>query len=207
MPARAAYRKKVSRLAPPKFRERRNDRGTMGEAERASTIRKPASAATPSTAASLTAGPPRGASIRAKVIAPRPRVASIAPGQSSLRLADSLRLSGTRHNVMHITANAMGRLMKKIQRQEACSTIQPPRTGPSAAVIEVKPDHVPMARPRSLSEKEALSSARLPGTSNAAPAPCTPRAAIKKEIEGASPHKADPTAKRSTPIMKIFARP
>src|SRR5437762_1505486 len=124
MPARAAYRKKVSRLAPPKFRERKSDRGTMGEAERASTIRKPASAATP-----------------------------------------------------------------------------------SAAVIEVKPDHVPMARPRSLSEKEALSSARLPGTSNAAPAPCTPRAAIKKEIEGANPHKADPTANRTIPIMKIFARP
>jgi hypothetical protein len=32
----------------------------------------------------------------------------------------------------------------------------PPSTGPIAAVMEVNPDHVPIARPRSLRGKEAL---------------------------------------------------
>ena len=45
---------------------------------------------------------------------------------------------------------AIGRLIKKTQRHDACSTSHPPRTGPMAAVIAVKPDQVPMARPRSL---------------------------------------------------------
>ena len=45
-----------------------------------------------------------------------------------------------------ITAAASGKLMKNAQRQEACSLSQPPRTGPTAVVIAVKPDHVPPAR-------------------------------------------------------------
>ena len=61
--------------------------------------------------------------------------------------------------------------MKNTQRQEACSISQPPRTGPTAVVIAVKPDQVPMARPRSFSSKEALMMARLPGTRSAAPMP------------------------------------
>ena len=61
--------------------------------------------------------------------------------------------------------------MKNTQRQEACSISQPPRTGPIAVVIEVKPDHVPMARPRASSLKDALIIERLPGTRNAAPIP------------------------------------
>jgi hypothetical protein len=38
-------------------------------------------------------------------------------------------------------------------------------------VIAEKPDQIPIARPRSVSEKEALMIARLPGTSSAAPIP------------------------------------
>ncbi len=47
----------------------------------------------------------------------------------------------------------------------------PPSTGPSAVVIAVKPDQVPMARPRAFSSKDALMIVRLPGTSSAAPTP------------------------------------
>ena len=68
--------------------------------------------------------------------------------------------------------------MKNTQRQEPCSIRKPPRTGPTAAVIEVKPDHVPIARPRSPWRNDAPMMARLPGTSNAAPIPCSPRARI-----------------------------
>ena len=42
----------------------------------------------------------------------------------------------------------------------------------------LKADHVPIARPRSASGNVALMMARLPGTSNAAPTPCTARPAI-----------------------------
>src|SRR5215831_19191146 len=203
MPPRAAYRKRVSRLAAPKFRERKSPKDTMGAGERASTIRKAARAQRPKTALSFTARPPREASIRAKVTAPNPSVASTAPGQSRRPLASGLRLSGTRHRVMHTTAAAIGRLIRKTQRQEACSIIHPPSTGPSAAVIEVKPDQVPIASPRSFSENDALISARLPGTRRAAPAPCTPRAMISHETDEASPQAADANANSTTPRVKI----
>lgn len=45
--------------------------------------------------------------------------------------------------------------MKKTARQETFSISQPLRTGPAAPVIAVKPDHVPMACPRSSLLKEA----------------------------------------------------
>src|SRR5665213_2430579 len=118
-----------------------------------------------------TTNPPFEASMRAKVIAPRLIVANVAPFQSSPRFADSFRLSGTRHSVSQITAAAKGRLIKKTHRHETFCTSQPPSTGPIAAVIAVKPDQVPMARPRSFSENDALIRARLPGTSRAAPTP------------------------------------
>src|SRR5215813_9326662 len=157
-------------LAAVKFRDRKSDMDTIGAGERASTTKKPAKAQTPSRAAILTTIPPCGASINAKVTAPNPRVASTAPGQSNFPLVSGLRLSGTCKRVIH-TTTAIGTLIKKTQRQDACSTSQPPKTGPIAAVIAVNPDQVPMARPRLSSGNEALISARLPGTSKAAPAP------------------------------------
>src|SRR5205807_9710391 len=101
---------------------------------------------------------------------PSPTVARIAPTQSMLRALE-LRLSGIRQTEMAITAAASGRLIKNTHRHEACCTSQPPRTGPIAVVIAVKPDHVPIACPRLFSSKAVLIIARLPGTSNAAPTP------------------------------------
>src|ERR1700685_1719459 len=109
--------------------------------------------------------------MRAYVIAPKPIVASAPPSQSNLLLAVSSRLSGTLHSDSRITTTAIGRLIKKTQRHDACATSHPPRTGPMDAVIAVKADHVPIARPRSLSVYEALMIAKLPGTSSAAPIP------------------------------------
>ena len=108
-----------------------------------------------------------------------PSVAAAAPTMSTRPPAFSSRLSGTRHQVIASTTAASGKLMKKIQRQEACSTSQPPSSGPTPAAMEVKPDHVPMARPLSSLGNEALMRARLPGTSRAAPTPCTARAAMR----------------------------
>ena len=83
----------------------------------------------------------------------------------------------------------------------------PPSTGPAAAVMEVNPDQVPIARPRSFSEKLALISARLPGMSNAPPTPCTPLAIISHRISGETPHNAEAVEKSTTPMTKTLRRP
>src|ERR1700732_4099029 len=75
---------------------------------------------------------------------PSPRVTTSAPGQSTWPPTE-VRLSGIYQSEIVMTAAARGRLMKNTQRQEACSTSQPPRTGPMAVVIAVNPDHVPIA--------------------------------------------------------------
>src|SRR5580693_4973150 len=92
----------------------------------------------------------------------KPTVASKAPVQSTV-VGFAFLLSGTRHSASTITAAAMGTLMKNAQRHEACSISQPPSTGPMAMVMAVKPDQVPIARPRSFSLKEALIIDKLPG--------------------------------------------
>ena len=86
---------------------------------------------------------------------------------------------------------ASGTFRKNTARQLMCSINQPPVTGPIAAVIAVKPDQVPIARPRSASAKVALMMARLPGTRKAAPSPCSARPAMRIRGEVASPHTID----------------
>ena len=66
---------------------------------------------------------------------------------------------------------AIGKLMKNTQRHDATSTSTPPSNGPSAIASVVNEAHCPMARPRRASGKWALKSARLPGTTSAAPTP------------------------------------
>ena len=139
---------------------------------------------------------------------PRPTVARIAPGQSIRFPASfSSRLSGTFHALIARTAAASGTFRKNAQRQERWSMSHPPRTGPAAAVIEVKPDHVPIARPRSLGGKVEARIARLPGTSSAPPTPWTARAAMSCRTSGASPHQTEAPAKTAVPIAKTRLRP
>src|SRR5215470_3556543 len=130
----------------------------MGEAVRASTNTKAAREAKPAIKLPKTETwlQPRLADSRNPYTsAPRPAVAINAPSQSILR-AVWLRLSGMCHREITITAAARGTLMKKTQCHEACSINHPPSTGPSAVVIAVKPDQVPIARPRDSSSKNAL---------------------------------------------------
>src|SRR6202012_1106761 len=86
--------------------------------------------------------PRLGDSTKPVTTAPSPAVARIVPNQS-ICPAPLLRLCGIRQSEIATTATAIGRLRKNAHRQEACSTSQPPSTGPTAAVIAVKPDHVP----------------------------------------------------------------
>ena len=73
--------------------------------------------------------------------------------------------------------------------------------------MAVKPDHVPMARPRSLLPKEALMMDRLPGTRNAAPNPWTERAITSSRMLEASPQPAEAMANKVTPSRNIRLRP
>ena len=155
------------------MRDSNSDNGIIGEGTLPSTTTSAIRQVTPRIKLPKTRGfrqPRLTDSMNPTTTPPSPRVASSAPDQS-IRLALAMRLSGIRQSEMVITANASGRLMKNIDRQETCSTSQPPRTGPMAVVIVVKPDQVPIARPRLFSSKVAPIIARLPGTRSAAPAP------------------------------------
>ena len=85
-----------------------------------------------------------------------------------------------------MTIAASGTFRKNTERQPTCSISQPPATGPMADVIALKPDHVPIARPRSASSNVALMIARLPGTRKAAPTPCAARATMSARVDPAS---------------------
>src|ERR1700733_13058885 len=139
----------------------------MGDADRDSTMTKAIELTTPAVIAAKTMGfdqPRLADSMRPPTRPPRPTVARNAPSQSRSAASADL-LSAIFQNEMPTTASASGMLIKKTQRQDACCTSHPPRTGPMAVVIAVKPDHVPMAAPRVFSSNEALIIDRLPGTS------------------------------------------
>ena len=151
---------------------------------------KPINPAAPSVRLSTTAGsanPRLPPSVKPNTSPNRPPVTSAAPAQSIPPVAVSPRLSGTRQRAITTTSAASGRLRKKIHRQETSSTSHAPRSGPSPAAIELNPAQVPIARPRFSTLKFALMSARLPGTSKAAPMPWTPRARMSWVTSGANP--------------------
>ena len=144
----------------------------------------------------------------AKTIPPNPSTADRPPAQSNRRRCSAAELSGTFQTVSNSTASPIGTLMKNTHRQEPCCVNRPPSTGPTAAVMEVKPDQVPIARPRSSTEKLALINARLPGTSNAPPTPSASGNNQPSNIGRAQPHKAGRQRKKSaTPTAKTLRRP
>ena len=81
-----------------------------------------------------------------------------------------------------------------------------PGYGPAkaAAVMEEKPDHVPIARPRSSRENETLIRARLPGTRSAPPTPWSARAKISRPVPDESPHHAEAAENSATPTANTL---
>ena len=79
-----------------------------------------------------------------------------------------------------------GRLMTNTSRHETESMSQPPRKGPNAVAMPPRPDHAPIARPRSPGRNDADTMARLLGTTSAAATPWRQRAAISEPMSGAS---------------------
>jgi hypothetical protein len=171
---------------------------------------KAARPATPTTPAIATGAEPQprvGASISANTMPARPSVAVTAPSDVDRPVGASPRLSGTLARHANSSTAPIGTLSRKAQRHEKWSTRKPPTTGPIAAVMPLNADHVPIARPRLASGKLAPSSARLPGTSSAAPMPCSARAAISWPVSCAAAHAADIAVKTTTPTRNTRLRP
>src|SRR5260370_24515716 len=139
----AAYKNSVSRFAPLKLRDSNSASGSIGELPLASISTKATRQPKPTIKLPKTSGlrqPKLTDSMNPTINPPTPAVATSAPSQS-MRPAVALRLSGIRQTEIAITAAARGRLMKNTHRQEACSTSQPPRTGPMAVGNAVNPHH------------------------------------------------------------------
>ena len=101
----------------------------------------------------------------------------------------------------------IGTLRKKIHCHESPSTTAPPTTGPSATARPLRPDQMPIARPRRSAGKAADSSVRLSGMTSAAPRPCTLRAAIRRPLEVARAAPSEPAVKIARPSAKTRRRP
>jgi hypothetical protein len=147
----AAYSSSVSALASVKVRDRKRVSGSIGFGARRSTRTSHTSETVPMASAVSTTGwraPSGGHSSNPKTRPPRPRTARAAPRQSIRPVRDGSRLSCMNRNDNASTTSASGTFRKNTARQLACSTSQPPLTGPMAVVIALNPDHVPMARPR-----------------------------------------------------------
>src|SRR5262245_20066127 len=93
------------------------------------------------------------------------------------------------------------------QRQLSRSTANPPRRGPAANAVPVHAVHAPMAAVRWSLSNASLIIASEPGTKNAAPRPCTTRAAIRIAGAGAVAAIIDPTPKVTRPKRMTGTRP
>ncbi len=100
-----------------------------------------------------------------------------------------------------------GRLIRKIQRQEASTSSSPPASGPSTPKIAPHAVQLPIAAPRSDCENVFTITASELGTSSAPATPCSARAATSAPIDGASAHASDVMPKPATPIAKIRRSP
>ncbi len=84
---------------------------------------------------------------------------------------------------------------------------QPPRNGPIALDTPANPDQAPTAAPRLSGWIAAERSARLPGTSNAPPSPCSERAAMSRPMVGATAQSSDAALNPARPARKTRRRP
>ena len=106
------------------------------------------------------------------------------------------------------TTAASGTFRKNTARQLTCSISQPPVTGPIAAVIALKPDHVPIARPRSRIV-ECRADDRQAARHQKGGAESLQRAADDQHPcgGGAGAQKIDAAVKKTTPPRNTRLRP
>src|SRR5262249_55911423 len=112
-----------------------------------------------------------------------------------------------RRSTSGIARRPIGTLSQKIHCQSMPCTIAPPTIGPSATAMPVTALNMPIAVPRFSGGKAAVSSASASGRMNAAPAPCTARAAIRKPTFVLRAHAADASENRPSPNTNVRLRP
>ena len=156
------------------MRERKNVKSTIGTGTRRSTAAKLAMPTAASANRPRIRGEPQPhafASTSASTSAVRPTVMTLMPVTSTFGITVSSRDSFAANSVTAIAPAATGRLMKKIDCQETCSTSRPPRTGPIASASAETPAHVPIACPRSWGGNVFVMIDSVAGIISAAPMP------------------------------------
>ena len=90
---------------------------------------------------------------------------------------------------------------------DTCSTRNPPTIGPTASASAENAAQMPMAAPRSRPLKVAVMIESEPGSSSAAPSPCTNRNPTSSPVLPDSPHISEPNVKTTRPSTKNRLRP
>jgi hypothetical protein len=102
----------------------------------------------------------------------------------------------------------MGKLMRKTEPHQKCSSMNPPTTGPNATAIPETADHKPIAFARSIgSMNKLVMIARVAGNTNAAPTPIAPRQKISEFVESENAAIPLHAANNTRPICNVRFRP
>ena len=188
---------------------RKKRRSSMGWVLRASQKTKPASSSTPPADAPTVAGLPQPLA-RASMIAysspTRPAVDSTAPAGSG-RGADGSLEAGTMAQAAASAIAARGTLIRNIEPHQNWPSSQPPRVGPTAGASAPAAAQIPIALGRSASGNTLVKTNRVAGSTNAAPRPSSPRAAMSTIAEGEYAHSAEPSPNITRPSMSVLFRP
>ena len=101
--------------------------------------------------------------------------------------------------VMTTAMMPMGRLTKKIHRQDRPEVSAPPSNGPIATACPVMAPQMPKAVPRSLPRNACASSASETENMIAPPTPCKARDSCSIRVFCASPHSNEASVKTTRP--------
>ena len=199
----------IAPLAAENRRLRNSRTSSIGSGVWRSQATKPATSAAAAAKAPTMRGsvqPHSGASMMPHTSALRPAVESTKPGTSSRGAAGS-RDSGTSGRCASRAATTNGMLTRKIQLQSACSTIQPPATGPIAMPSPDTAAQAPIAFARSCAGNVAVRIDSVEGMMNAPPTPISARLAISISAEPAMADSSEPRPKTASPNESALRRP
>src|SRR5262245_19664593 len=158
---------------------------------------------------SMNAAPPQphsGVLTRASATSPAPAASIAAPSTSGTLATRSSRLSGTTLKAAASASKPIGMLIRNTHRQLSW-TSAPPTTGPSAAPIAPKADHVPMAAVLPRAGTQASKSDSEAGAIIPAPAAWMILAPMRAGTDGVMPHSSDPAVKADKPATRTRRRP
>jgi hypothetical protein len=190
-------------------RWRRNSSGSIGCLPCRSASQNPAPAATPPASRPSVAGERQPAAppvIRPAVSSPSAAAAATCPAWSSGTRCRGV--SGTCARASQALTTPTGTLIRKMLRQPNASISTPPTRGPAATEIAPAATQATVARSRSARAVNRCGTrARVAGSSAAAPAPCTARAAMSQPMPGALAHAAEAAVNTAIPPSSMRRSP